>query len=527
MSIRLSLMPVIAALLLASPIAAQGLDPQLATLSTATRINGAPIVDPLFVRAVYAANGGKLLWTDPARFASLQKAIADSAKDGLTPADYHAAALANFKGSVGERDLLATDAMVLLADHLRHGKVHPETYDPQWNFGQNGHKPGTPPTQAEIDRAMVIINAPDVAAAVAAVAPTHPVYTQVRAELARYQALAARGGWSDVPAGPTIKFGETSPRVAAVATRLSATGDLPATAVRPDPARYDEPLKVAVMRFQTRMGLTADGAIGAGTVTALNTPVATRIEQLRINLDRARVLMADLPKRFVIVNIAGFQIYVLDGETVVWRSRVIVGKPFRQTPVFKSAINHLVFNPTWTVPPTILKHDIAPAARKNPAYVTKKGLKVINSSGQVVSPYSVNWSGSIPYTLRQDGGPDNALGRVKFMFPNPYSVYLHDTPSKTLFDTPMRTLSSGCVRVQNPFELVQILLGADDPTWTPAKSQAIVDSLKTTTVNLKTPVPVLLAYWTAWVDNNGLMNFRHDVYDRDALWLKALDAPVG
>ena len=367
-------MPVIAALLLASPLAAQGLEPQLATLSTATRINGAPIVDPLFVRAVYAANGGKLLWTDPARFASLQKAIADSVKDGLTPADYHAAALANFKGSVGERDLLATDALVLLADHLRHGKVHPETYDSQWNFGQNGHKPGTPPTQAEIDRAMVIINAPDVATAVAAVAPTHPVYTQVRGELARYQALAARGGWPDVPAGPTIKFGETDPRVAAVATRLAATGDLPATAVRPDPARYDEPLKVAVMRFQTRMGLTADGAIGAGTVAALNTPVATRIAQLRINLDRARVLMADLPKRFVIVNIAGFQIYVLDGETVIWRSRVIVGKPFRQTPVFKSAINHLVFNPTWTVPPTILKHDIAPAAALGHWVVPDDGL---------------------------------------------------------------------------------------------------------------------------------------------------------
>ena len=317
------------------------------------------------------------------------------------------------------------------------------------------------------------------------------------------------------------------PRVADVATRLAATGDLPANAVRADPARYDEPLKVAVLRFQTRMGLTADGAIGAGTVTALNTPVLARINQLRINLDRARVLMDDLPKRFVIVNIAGFQVYVLDGETVIWRSRVIVGKPFRQTPVFKSAINHLVFNPTWTVPPTILRHDIAPAARKNPAYVTKKGLKVINSAGKVVSPYSVNWSGSIPYTLRQDGGPTNALGRVKFMFPNPYSVYLHDTPSKTLFDTPMRTLSSGCVRVQNPFELVQILMAADDPTWTPEKSQAIVDSMKTTQVDLKTPVPVLLAYWTAWVDNNGLMNFRKDVYDRDAQWLKALDAPLG
>jgi murein L,D-transpeptidase YcbB/YkuD len=408
---------------------------------------------------------------------------------------------------------------------LRHGKVHPQTYDPQWNFGQNGHRPGTPPTQPEIDRVMATINAPDVAAAVAAVAPTHPVYTQVRAELARYQALAARGGWPDVAAGPTIKFGERSDRVAAVAVRLAATGDLPASAVRPDTTLYDEPLKVAVLRYQTRMGLTADGAIGAGTVAAINTPVATRIAQLRINLDRARVLMADLPKRFVIVNIAGFQIYVLDGETVIWRSRVIVGKPFRQTPVFKSAINHLIFNPTWTVPPTILRHDIAPAARKNPAYVTKKGLKVINSAGKVVSPYSVNWSGSIPYTLRQDGGPSNALGRVKFMFPNPYSVYLHDTPSKTLFDSPMRTLSSGCVRVQNPMDLALLLLGTDDPSWTKERIAATVDSMKTTTVNLNTPVPVLLAYWTAWVDNNGLMNFRADVYDRDAAWLKLLDTP--
>jgi murein L,D-transpeptidase YcbB/YkuD len=186
-----------------------------------------------------------------------------------------------------------------------------------------------------------------------------------------------------------------------------------------------------------------------------------------------------------------------------------------------------VFNPTWTVPPTILKHDIAPAARRDPNYVTRKGLQVIDRNGKVVSPRSVNWSGSIPYTLRQPGGPDNALGRVKFMFPNPYAVYLHDTPAKGLFASEARAASSGCVRIERPFELAERLLGPQDPSWTAAKITSTVDSLQTVTARLAKPVPVLLSYWTAWVASDGVLNFRKDIYDRDPTWLKALDAPLG
>lgn len=513
------------ALAFAAPAAAQDIGPALAALTPASRVAGEPVADAAFVRAVYAANGGAALWSNPARFAALQRAVANSVEDGLTPADYHAKALASLPPGA-EREILATDALARLVDHLSYGKVHPHGFEPSWNFGPSIPPHGVTPAPQAVQRVLAIAAAPDLPAAVAATAPSHPIYRQVRAELARYRSLEARGGWPKVGPGDSIKPGDRSPRVAAIAARLTATGDLPANAARADPQLYDVALKASVVRFQTRMGLAADGAVGPGTIAALDTPAADRIRLLRINLDRARVLMADLPPRFVIVNIAGFQVYVVEGTNVVWRSRVIVGKPFRQTPIFKSAIDHIIFNPTWTVPPTILKQDIAPKARRNPSYVTGKGLQVINPAGKVVSPASVNWSNPSGYTLRQPPGPENALGRVKFMFPNSYSVYLHDTPSKTLFDTPMRTLSSGCVRVQNPMELAELLLRPEDPSWTRAKIDGVVATEKLTQVNLAKPVPVLLAYWTAWVDNNGLMNFRPDVYDRDPAWLKALDAPL-
>ncbi len=220
-------------------------------------------------------------------------------------------------------------------------------------------------------------------------------------------------------------------------------------------------------RFQQRMGLESDGVIGAGTVTELNVPVAERIRLLRVNLDRGRVIMHDLPEQFVIVNIAGFTAYLVRGQDIAWSARVQVGKTYRKTPLFRSEINYLVFNPTWTVPPGIIARDILPAAKADPASISRRGLKVLDSGGREVDPASVDWSrfrgGNIPYTLRQDPGPKNALGRVKLMFPNPYLVYLHDTPSQDLFDRAERAFSSGCVRVERALELAELVLNEPEP----------------------------------------------------------------
>jgi murein L,D-transpeptidase YcbB/YkuD len=275
------------------------------------------------------------------------------------------------------------------------------------------------------------------------------------------------------------------------------------------------------------MGLESDGVVGADTIAELNVPLGDRITQLRVNLDRGRVLLQDLPDGFVVVNIAAFTAYFVRGQQIVWQARTQVGKPYRRTPIFRSEISYVVLNPTWTVPPGIIEKDILPAAQHDPATITRKGLRVIDAQGQEHDPASIDWSryrgGHIPYTLRQDPGPTNALGRVKLMFANPYFVYLHDTPSQALFERPERAFSSGCVRVERALELTELVL--DDPEhWNAASIASAVEHGELRNVTLQKNVPVLLTYWTAWVDAQGRMNFRRDIYGQDAKWAQALEA---
>jgi murein L,D-transpeptidase YcbB/YkuD len=236
------------------------------------------------------------------------------------------------------------------------------------------------------------------------------------------------------------------------------------------------------------------------------------------------VLHEDLDT-FVFVNIPGFKVYYVRDEKLAWTRRAQVGKLFRQTPVFRADMTYLEFNPTWTVPPTILAKDILPAVRKDPGYLKKRNIRVIDSKGKVVNPKSINWSKytgkNFPYQLRQDPGPGNALGQVKFMFPNKHLVYLHDTPSKNLFDRESRAFSSGCVRIENPFEFAQLLLGKE---WNAKRIDGIIKSKKTTTVKLAKPVPVILFYLTALPAFDGRFHFRNDVYSRDEAVLEDLNA---
>jgi murein L,D-transpeptidase YcbB/YkuD len=222
--------------------------------------------------------------------------------------------------------------------------------------------------------------------------------------------------------------------------------------------------------------------------------------------------------------VAGYQVFFVRNREVVWRSRVQVGKPYRRTPIFRSQITYLVFNPTWTVPPGIIANDILPEARRDPASITRRGLKVLDRTGTEINPATIDWamfrSGNIPYTLRQDPGPKNALGRVKFMFPNDYAVYLHDTPSTSLFDAADRSFSSGCVRVENPLQFASLLL--DDPAWNDTAIAQAIESGRIQNVTLKRKIPVLLAYWTAWADPEGHVNFRRDIYGQDAEWGRGL-----
>ena len=325
--------------------------------------------------------------------------------------------------------------------------------------------------------------------------------------------------------GPTLHPGDRSPRVVALRERLSASADLRDPGPVTDRGLFDTALAQATRHFQTRHQLDADGVVGKKTVTALNVPVSQRIDQIRINLERARWLLHDLPASYVLVDIAGFTVrYVQDGKELL-RSRAVVGKPFRMTPIFRATMKYLEFNPTWTVPPTILRQDVLPQIRKNPGYLASKKMRVLTFEGKEVNPASVDWSRyqgkNLPYLIRQDPGPDNALGRVKFMFPNQHHVYLHDTPSRDLFRQSERAFSSGCIRVEEAATLAKLLLARQG--WTPAQVEESLAGKRTRKVSLDTPVPVLLYYWTVAIEDDGDILFKRDIYQRDAKLLEALD----
>lgn len=494
-------------------------------------IHGVHIALQEIVQSFYARRGFRPAWGNARNAAELRRAIADSTADGLDPADYELQLLDSLARELegpaatsdlrAQYDILLTEALLRLGYHLSFGKVDAESFDPQWNFNRTlEHRD----VAREIEDALA---AEDIYGRIEALKPTHRLYVGLKKELARYRAAGQAAEPAAIPAGAALKPGATDARIPLLRARLAASGDLDAAAAATDPASYDATVEAALRRFQARMGLESDGVAGAGTVAELNVPVAERIRQLRVNLDRGRVLLQDLPEKFVVVNIAGYTAYVVQGQDIVWSARVQVGKPYRKTPLFRSDINYLVFNPTWTVPPGIIRADILPAAKADPASITRKGLKLLDSGGREVDPASVDWSrysgGHIPYTLRQDPGPKNALGRVKLMFPNPYFVYLHDTPSQALFDRAERAFSSGCVRVERALELAAIVL--DDPQWNAQSIDAVIAGGKLQNVTLKRKLPVLLAYWTAWVDREGRMNFRRDLYGQDAKWAAALDEP--
>jgi murein L,D-transpeptidase YcbB/YkuD len=315
------------------------------------------------------------------------------------------------------------------------------------------------------------------------------------------------------------------PRVPALRRRLVMAGDLPADA---DVAStvLDETLEAAVRRFQHRHGLNDDGVVGPTTRAEMEVPVEARIEQIRINLERARWVLRDLGDAFVAVNVAGQRVYVVRGGTVVWETRGIVGKTTSRTPTFSATMRYVVLNPGWAVPRSI-NREVLSETRRDPSYLERQRFRVLDAAGSEVDPASVDFTSyrgaDFPYQFRQDPGPVNALGRVKLMFPNPYSVYLHDTPARGLFAQELRTFSHGCIRVQDPLRLAELVL--DDPEhWNLAALQKAVDSGATKTLMLDRPLPVKVLYWTAAADLHGELHFYRDVYERDPKVLRALDA---
>lgn len=493
--------------------------------SRAPRIGDATLAEPALLAALYAQRDHKPLWTDKDELKTLTSAIAAVTGDGLLPEDYHLPALTALIAATDGRDpeqaarldLVATDALARLAIHLHYGKTDPRAFDPNWNIS-------APTKPADFLKLVAEVTArDDMVAAAKDLAPHHWFYGQLKKALAAQRAYVAEGGWGTVDAGETLKPGMTDPRVAGLRARLAASGEYTATTPA-DANLYDDDLAAAVKRFQELHGIDPDGAVGKRTVSELNIPAQQRVDQIRLNLERARWVLNQLGDEFIVVNISGFHLYVIKGGVPVWDTRVVVGRTYRQTPMFKSNMRTVVLNPTWTVPPTILKQDMLPKIARDPSYLASHNIAVVDAGGAEVDPGTIDWQQArrrFPYNLVQRPGDDNSLGRVKFLFPNEHAVYLHDTPNRALFDRADRAASSGCIRVENPMALADYLL-AGDADWPKERVEEVLAAGQTQNIILKHTMPIVIMYWTAQLDRDGTMRFFPDLYSRDPPLLRAL-----
>ena len=502
---------------------------QIAELTAGISSGGVDVVGNIrlgasrFVTDLYALRENEPIWLVDERRSDLLHELADAERHGFRADDFDVDDLAKLyaEASTGDAaaqarfDIAATEAAARLLHHVYYGKVDPTSFNANWSF-ERAFAPGSPSRLVN-----QYLDVASLGALIDDIEIRHPAYRRLQEALVGYRSIAAQGGWPVVPDDKVLRPGEESAAIPRLKRRLAITGDFQGPV--DDSLLYDDgALRRAVEQFQTRHGLEADGVVGPRTFIALNRSVNDRIDQLRASLERARWLFRDLESDYVFVNIGGPETYLVQDGQLVWKSRSIVGQAYRQTPVFRDEIQYMEFNPTWTVPVSIFQKDKLPLIRRDLSYLNRGNYTVLNSDGQPVNPTTVNWSGTPNVTLRQEPGPKNALGQVKFMFPNAYAVYLHDTDNRDLFDRNERNLSSGCVRIENPFEFADLLMKGD-PNWSAVHRDAILASGKTTRVSLPAPVPVLLTYFTAWMDEAGTVQFREDLYERDGRVISALN----
>lgn len=449
------------------------------------------------------------------------------AKHGLNPNDYHLFLIEKyidqtvlFKAMDTEEmmklDVLLTDAFLLLGVHLYYGKVDSEKEGENWTIQR---KEPELQLSRKLEEALI---AGDIANGLNLLAPRYRSYWMMKEDLAFFLALENES-WPAISLDTTINPGQSNGLLPKIRERLIKLRHPLSDSIS---VTYDEECEKQLRKFQKGWGLNADGVIGKGTLLALNTRPHELISRLKVNMERFRWLPLDEPRKYLMVNIASFDLVLIEGADTLVSMRTIVGKDYRETPVFDARMTYLVFGPTWTIPPTILKNDVIPELLKGPEYLEKKKMKLLRRNGSEIAYGEIDWSkisgNNFPYLVRQDPGPENALGRVKFMFSNNYNVYIHDTPAKGYFARDDRAMSSGCIRIEKPFELAELLL-ADSPEWPSEKIHAAMQQNSEQTASLKTPVDVVLLYLTAWTDGNGQVQFRQDIYKRDEMILNALN----
>ena len=500
------------------------------------RIRGADLAAAPGLSRFYRQRGDRPAWCGPtgplARAEDLIRVLGAAEADGLRPGDYRLEALGPALAAwrrgppagrtpdrLVELDLLLTDAFLRYAAHLQKGRVRAWEVEEEWQVK-------SPP----MDLAGLLQTALDLNLAgqtLEGLRPPQVGYARLRQALARYRQIARQGGWPRVVGEREWRQGHRHAGVAMLRQRLIVSGDLDSQAVG-DPKLFDEAVAPALRRFQGRHGLEESGRVDAATLEELNVPVAERIVQIELNMERWRWLPHHAGTRHILVRIADFELDVVEAGQPVMNMRVIVGKPYWRTPIFSATMTHLVFNPSWYIPESIAVDEILPALRQDSTFLARKQIRVAvgrEDTARVVAPDSIDWAAvdtaRFNYTFIQVPCPHNPLGRVKFMFPNPFDVYLHDTPNEELFARPVRAFSHGCIRLEKSLDLAAYVLQGAEP-WTRDTIQATVDSNQTLRVVLPVPMPVYLLYWTAWVDEEGKVQFRRDLYDSDRKLKEAL-----
>ena len=501
------------------------------------RVDEWKLVGDLYGRAK-AASSLAALWVDGGRIvpraAELANAIAAADTLGLRPRDYPLDALndalqrarspstddARAAATIAATDVLLTATFVAFADDLLTGRLDPRKVEPSWHIASRTFDVGAR-IRAALD---AVRGGRAVGEVLSGLRTDYGSYGGLLRALSRYRALESSGGWPSVPDGPNLRPGDSGTVVLALRARLAAEGYLSTAA---GSNTLDAMLAGVLAEFQGRHGLTIDSVVGPGTRAALNVPASFRVWQIEANLERVRWLPPDAGQRFLVVNVPAFILYAFDGTTRAFTMRVVVGDELvsRRTPIFADTLEYIEFGPYWNVPRSIAVNEILPRARQDRGYLARNGYQVLRGWGDnapVVDPRRLSNAAlfSSRYRVRQLPGPNNALGRVKFMFPNDYAVYLHDTPARERFEDTHRAHSHGCVRVEDPEKLATFLL-RDAPEWPPDRIAATLAAGRRRRVNLRNGAAVYLIYLTAFA-RDGQVLFRDDIYDRDARLLAAM-----
>jgi murein L,D-transpeptidase YcbB/YkuD len=463
-----------------------------------------------------------------AQMEDLIEALREAEREGLDPDLYSVSMLEQrhkeaSKGFLSEKgfdpreagalDVWLTYLYMKYASDIADGLSNLAHADPTWKI-----KPEKFDPQAHLEQALTGNRIKD---SLAELTPKAAEYERLRTVLHQYRDQQAKGGWPKVPA-MKLKPGQKSPHLAALATRLAASGDYTGSIPAEGAAAYTAELQEAVKVFQRRHGLTDDGSVGPEVVAALNVPVEQRLSQIAMNLERWRWLPRDLGDRYMLVNIPEMRLDVYEGDSVPLSMRVVVGKSDTPTPIFNDEMTHIVFSPYWNVPDSIAQGETLPSVLSDPGFLDRQNMEVLDKAGNVVDASMVDLSDPTAYRFRQRPGASNSLGLVKFMFPNQFNVYLHDTPVDSLFERAARSFSHGCVRVEDPVALARYVL-RDQPEWTDDRIREAMHAGTEKHVKLQTPIPVFLGYWTARVRTDNTVQFRKDVYQVDRRLQARLD----